>query len=365
MRPFPTSLAAALAVLLAIPAALADTTMDYEAVNRAAVDRHIVPGYVDLARAAKALDGAAETFCAAPTGEALPALQDAYHDTWEAWVGIRHVDFGPIQYLTRYHRIQFWPDPRNTLGRHLGGLLAEADPAALEPEPFAEASVAVQGLPALERLLFGRGPEALLAGDAAAAYRCAVVVAIGRNLARMTEAVLTDWIEADGYRSIVLEAGSGTVYEAPEEVTVDLFTGLLASLEALRDARLMRPLGSAPETARPRLAEAWRAGDTLGTVVVTIDALHDLYRLDGEGFGAALRAIGRDDLDQAAETGFAEARALAEGLNGPVDDLFRTADGRRRVEALAERLHSLRDMLAKEVAPALAIAPGFNSLDGD
>lgn len=348
------------------PGARADATMDYRAVNHAAVDRHIVPGYEALARAGDGLKVAADAFCAAPDAAGLEALRGAYHAAWDAWVAIRHIDFGPVQYLSRIHRIQFWPDARNILGRHLAGLLADADPARLEPDAFAEASVAVQGLPALERLLFGDDAAALLAGDAAARYRCDVVAAIGRNMATMTAGVLTDWIEPEGYRWIMLQAGEGgPVYETAAEATVDLVTSLLSSLEALRDARLMRPLGGEAKLARPRLAEAWRAGDTLRTVVVTLDALHALYRLDGDGFGAALRANGQAALDDAVETGFAEARAQAAALDGPVDALFRSAEGRRRVAALADRLHSLRELLAKDVAPALGIAPGFNSLDGD
>ena len=58
-----------------------------------------------------------------------------------------------IQVQNRGFRIQFWPDFRNKTGKQLSRVLAAKDRAALDEETFSRTSIAVQGLPALERLL--------------------------------------------------------------------------------------------------------------------------------------------------------------------------------------------------------------------
>src|SRR3546814_13295273 len=72
----------------------------------------------------------------------------------DAWTAVQHLRFGPSLLFLRYDRIEFWPDKRGVVRRHLSQLLSEQDAEALQLRPFANGSVAVQGFPGLERLLF-------------------------------------------------------------------------------------------------------------------------------------------------------------------------------------------------------------------
>src|SRR5205823_7679797 len=94
--------------------------------------------------------------------------RDAYRRTADAWTEIEFVRYGPISDDFRVDRLNYWPERKNATARGLAALLTKEGSADLAPARFAENSVAVQGLPALERLLFeGTAPD-FLGGSAKA-----------------------------------------------------------------------------------------------------------------------------------------------------------------------------------------------------
>ena len=155
-------LGAALAVAAANGAGAEESDRDpaYRRLNESFVERHVLPRYAQLADAAAALDAAGSRFCEAPATAAIDEVRSAFHAAADAWHGVEHLRFGPMESRLRAERLAFWPDPRNATGRQLGELLAGRDPAGLTPEGFLRASAAVQGLPAMEWLLFDAGAEA-------------------------------------------------------------------------------------------------------------------------------------------------------------------------------------------------------------
>src|SRR5204863_437791 len=70
-----------------------------------------------------------------------------------AWGGVEFLRFGPMATTGRPERFDFWPDPRGFTDRQLRTLIAQRDPAALDPATLEKKSVAVQGLTVLEILL--------------------------------------------------------------------------------------------------------------------------------------------------------------------------------------------------------------------
>src|SRR3546814_13939620 len=64
----------------------------------------------------------------------------------------------------RYEHIYFWPDPRGITLRQVQGLLGQADGSMPDAAGLATQSVALQGLPALEYVLYGHA--GLLAASA-------------------------------------------------------------------------------------------------------------------------------------------------------------------------------------------------------
>ncbi|WP_193187857.1 imelysin family protein [Nisaea sediminum] len=338
-----------------------DAETAYATIAAASVTNHILPRYERLAAAGATLAGEADAYCAAPDAAAFFALDRAFRDFWLSWADIRHIQFGPITYLDRAYRIQFWPDTRGKIGKQLARTLADADSASLSAERFATTSVAIQGLPALERLL-AEGHDGY--AGAKGAFRCALTRAIARNLATISEELVANWNPNDGYAHMVAVAGTGDgPYNEAYEVPVDLLQSLLGEIEANRDTRLGHPLGSTSETARPKLAEAWRSGLSREILGRSVSGLEDLY-LNG-GFDAALRTSGEAALADRIKGLFTRIESDVTTIGMPLYDAFEKTEGREKLQAIRTELKELAGLIGTDLAVALDISPGFNSRDGD
>jgi len=333
----------------------------YATIAGTSVANHILPRYGRLAARGATLADTAEAYCADRDAAAFFALDRAFRDYWLSWAGIRHIQFGPITYLDRGYRIQFWPDTRGKIGKQLARTFAGADSTILSPERFATTSVAIQGLPALERLLAeGHGGYDGAQGD----FRCALTLAIAHNLATISGELVADWNANDGYARLVAQAGTGTgPYSEAYEVPVDLLQSLLGEIEASRDIRLGHPLRSTAETARPKLAEAWRSGLSREILAESVSGLADLY-LNG-GFDAALRAGGENRLADRIKHLFSRISNDILTIGMPLYGAFESPEGRERLQTIRSELKELAALIGTDLAVALDISPGFNSRDGD
>jgi uncharacterized protein len=342
----------------------------YRRLNAALVEQHFLPRYERLAAATDRLAAAARAFCAGPDAGGLDALKAAHNEALDAWQGIQHVRFGPIELFMRASRFAFWPDPRNTTGRQLAEVIAGAQPDAITAEAFAKGSVAVQGFPALERLLFEEGAgDALLAGDPQAAFRCELMMAIGDNMATIAADVVRGWKGGDlAYAELMANPGaSNPYYRDHREATVDLFQSLQGGLEMLSDLKLAPPLGESVEGARPRLAESWRSGRSLENIRLNLEAAQALYEGEG-GYGmddVVREAAGDAELADLLERAFAQTLATARSIEGPLATAVADPARRPAVEQLALEARALKQIVNERLASALGIPIGFNAMDGD
>jgi len=339
------------AALLALAPALA-SAQDHEAVLERALSRHVLPSYGALTAETASLSATASAFCAGEAGRA--ALDAAYHAAFDAWMGVAHLRFGPSEADSRAFAIAFWPDGRGATARALATLIRDEDPAVDDPAAFADVSVAARGLFALDRLLFDA--EAAEIGPPADAYPCRLLVAIARDLAAGAAAIEQDW-RAD-YADLMRAPGPGNpVYTESKETSAELFGALVSGLEATRDLRLGRPLGTF-DRPRPRRAEAWRSDRPLRNVELSIAALADLAET------AFFPEIGRRRSDEVLAA-FARASALAERAPRPIVEAVVDPARRIAVEALATALRDAHAAIDDGIGGPLDLDAGFNALDGD
>ena len=332
-----------LLLCLAVPAAAAD----YVALNERAVERHVLPAYARLTAETARLDEAAQRSCAD-----VPALQAAWRQAMDAWQGAQHIRFGPVALFERHARFEFWPDPRNIAGRQLTQLFEARAPEAITPHSFTVGSVAVQGLGALERILFDKEAAAKLAADP---YRCDWLRAAARNVADMARETEAEWRD---YGPRFASATPGGTYHEPREATAELFKGLHAAVELVADHKLAKPLGEKPGKARPLLAESWRSGSSLAHIEENLAAGLSLY--DALSPGVADKA-----LDAELRGRFEATLAAAEAVKGPLKEAVDDPTRRAEVEKLQRQAAELKAALANQLSAALDLPLGFNALDGD
>jgi predicted lipoprotein len=325
----------------------------------------IVPAFDTLAARSADLDRSTRALCDAPTPQTLAAARAGFGSALDAWMRVEHLAFGPTVLFMRDNRFSFWPDPRNTTSRQLNQMLTERQDQAITPEAFAHGSIAVQGLPALERLLFEDTGTPLAAGSgtdegAAAAFRCRFATAITANLSGMAADLDREW------RAYVprLAALTGGPYESPRHASAELFKSFSNQLQRIADLKLGKPLGPSADKANPRLLENWRSDHALSNIVANLEALRELYA--GDGFHALAIKSGTDpEIDDLMTTGLDAALATARGIQAPLAGALSDTSQRAMVERLKLQVATLQSLAGGRLRAALDIPFGFNSMDGD
>jgi hypothetical protein len=321
------------------------SAQDDAAIVARAVEDHILPRYQALAVATRDLAAATADAC----GSETPEVTRAFHRAFDAWIGISHITFGPVEADGRFYALSFWPDTRGMTGRSLAGLIAGEDGVVDDAQDYATVSIAARGFYALEYLLFD--PEISTLGEGA--YRCRLAAAITADIAATVTDIQDNWNRT--FADLMLTAGSNDRFQSTDEAMRALFGALTAGLEFTADLRIGRPLGSF-DAPRPNRAEARRSGRSLAHVILSLEALADLAALLVEGDEALQR-----DLSDA----FGAALARAADLDDPVFAGVSDPQERLRIEVLQQRIRDVRTLVISELGPSLGVAAGFNSLDGD
>ena len=359
------AIAATLLLLIATPAwGLEDA--EYSAAVVATAKSAIIPGYRAFGDAAKEMQTRLDALCKSPGDDTLRSAQQQFAALTTAWARIQYISFGPIFEHQRAFRIEYWPDKRNVVGRQLADLLKKREHAALEPERFATTTVGVQGLPALERMLFGDDAlEALASGDGN--FRCGLLAAISNNLETIARDVVAGWTEGDTAYLARIDHPSEDDEELPSgrDAAGRLLNDLLTATIAMRDMKLLAPLGANQEKAKGQQAEYWRSGQSLAVLNANLEGWRALFGTD-QGLGGMLAAQpnGKTVADDVAATTDDAAKELAQ-ITMPLDKAVADAEQRKQVEAFAAQLVKLRDLLAGPVTTTLNLPVGFNALDGD
>lgn len=338
-----------------------------ETIARDAVDQFILPRIAAFKSRTEEQVNAVAALCAEGLQEAQAAqkaAQSAFVEAVHAWAPLDIVRFGPSARNNRLERILFWPDPRGIAVRQLNTLLAARKPEILEPAALAKQSVAVQGLTALEYLLFNeKKPLGEGAGEAAR-YRCGVAHAIALSIDAVAGEIQDGWQGEDGHRAKILNPGPDNVlYRDPAESAREVAKTLVLGFDLVRD-RIALPELSAASRERPRFARLpfERSGATGTFVHETVQALKDLY--DVCGFEAR---IGPDKKWM--------ANFLSTGWTGLLTESQRLDEVRAGAPGSEDHLHvvrklrfdvtSIRQIVVKELAANAGIILGFNALDGD
>jgi predicted lipoprotein len=336
---------------------------DHAAIARAALNEVIRPGYAALADETAALSDKVGTLCEAPSAASLEVARKAFAATVAAWSKVEILRFGPIVEDRRYERLFFWPDPKGLGDRQIRDALAKRDESVTKQEALSGKSVALQGLPALEYLLYGDGAATLAAPSEDGAFRCAFARAAAANSAGIAKSVADDWREGSPYETSFLAPGPDTTpYRAPKEVTLELFKSFTAGIELVRDQKLAKPLGATAEEARPKLAAFWRSGQSLANAAGNLEGVRALFAKGG------LAQVVADDspgVEKSVLFDLGHAIEVLNGIGKPMAELVKDEGLRGKIEALRVSLKSGGKTAADAIARGAGLAFGFNAMDGD
>ena len=341
--------------VMAVPAQAAD----FANFNASYARDVVAPAFKALAGETQKLAQAADDFAAQPSQDGFAALRIAYESVSDTWMQAQFFRLGPLGAQQRSDRFEYWPEKRPIIDKQLTALLANAKPESLEAAKFAQASVAVQGLPALERLLYGDTARQVLSAGPEQKARIAVIRAIAHNLDTLARELAADW------EKVLSDPKTATspFTQDPNEAAAQLYAGLMTGLQIVSDQKIAGPRGQTIDKAKPKSAEQWRAGRSLKNIKLNLQALREAAT-GKSGFTALLPA------DQAAlkteiTAAFDAALAAADAAPEPLDAAVTDAEGRKKVGALLIAVNHVRDIMKQKVPSAIGISLGFNELDGD
>ena len=224
-----------------------------------AIEGFVKPAYGRFHAVSSQLRGEMDALCADQSPDKLAAAQSTFLTLVDAWSEVETIRFGPVTEENRLERILFWPDRKSIGLKQVQAALAGKDASATDPATLKDKSVAMQGLGALEFVLFGTGSEALAEpGDP---YRCAYGAAIASNIEDMAAAILAGWQDPAGIaRQWANPAPDNPLYRTDEEAMTELFNVFVHGLEMVRDVRLNGFLGDDAGDDKPKQAVFWRSG---------------------------------------------------------------------------------------------------------
>ena len=322
----------------------------------------ILPNHAAFAEVAASQADKWTAFCSKPTTDGLDRLQTAYQETVRDFSRIELYRFGPARSDNLFQRLFYWPDRKGRGLKQVQRLLSGKDQTAATGDALRGKSVAVQGLPALEFILYGTGAETLMDTGS---FRCTYGTALAATIAKNASILSDRWASPTGYARLMMSSGpENTLYRDQGEVFQEFLRAAREQLQVIDQLKLGSVLGASLEKSKPKRAPFWRSNltilnirenlaavDQLVAAVVT-DLLSDKDGWQMDSFAFQFREI-RKVLDNVEASGTPWVNAV-----GDPEIYEKLTYGRLPVQG-AETL------VGDSFASSLGLSLGFNSLDGD
>lgn len=353
---------AALVAAFALPAA-AQSVIPENDIITGAIESYIRPAFDQFATETASLSDDLAALCETPSDALLGTAQDQFRSAVIAFSRIEFVRMGPLGKFDRLERLLFWPDRKGIALRQVQTALADKDPTAATPETLQGKSVAMQGLAALEFLLFGTGSDDLT--SAAGDYRCAYARSAATLIDGLAQTIDAEWHDTspEGASAHMLSPQpTFDDYRTTTEVLEKLAATLVHGTETMRDQRLTPILGASGDKPKPRSALFWRSNMTVPALAANFAGLHDFFLA-----ARYPEAIGKTN-DWVAKGAIFEFENAARAAALVVDPMEKAVTDPEQVQALKYMVvitGSLDHLLGENLAAALGLSFGFSALDGD
>ena len=342
-----------IAATIFVSSALAD------GIENRVVEHFILPQYLAFEDAAAVQTRQMEALCVEPSEAHLRTARTAFEDLVLQWSRAEIIRFGPVVHENRLERILFWPDRKSIGLKQVQRAIGQKDQTVLTIGSLQKKSVALQGLGALEFILFGTGAnDALLhQGD----FRCQFGLTVSSALLEVAAEIVTEWDKTGGYGDILQNPGKNNEkYRESAETKRDILGTIAHGPGIIFDTRLKKYLGEDASLAKPKSGLFWRSGMTLKNIAANIQGLRDFAQ------AADFNALLEDEQHWIIDSYLFETNNAirATKLESPVLEAPATS-ARSKLEYLALVLHSMAEIATDDLAQALGLTAGFSSLDGD
>lgn len=347
-------------LMVALPVA-AQTPPTPDTIMAAAVNEFIRPGFAELATETETLAGAMAGLCATPSAATLETAKTAFAGVAVSYGRIEFLRIGPLMQANRTDRLLFFPDRKGIALRQVQAILAGDDASNTDATVLATKSVAVQGLTALEFVLYGTDAETLTTADGA--FRCGYGNAIAQNMANIARDMTAEWNADGGTADHLMHPKPEYADYRTETEALEQLVGLVAhGVEAVRDARLNPFIAKGEAPAKPKQAIFWRSNLTVPMFEANLSGLADIMSRS-----AVARAVpeAHKDLYDAIQAEFAKGMEAGGVITSPVEQAVDDPAQAKGFVDMVEVTRNLQALIGDTLSTALGLSVGFSSMDGD
>ena len=341
----------------------AEQKYNHAKIARQTLSDHIRPGYRALENVLSGYEEVLRQGCITPDAPALEKIYQGFISVLIQWGRIQHIRFGPVVEENRLEKIAFWPDAKGLGRRQVNRLIRRKDPSVLDPATLGKKSVAVQGLSALEVVLYSAGGQPALTVEKFNDYRCRYAQAIVQNLIRITRAIQSEWSKDGTFHQIWFSPGKeNPLYLTPAEVTKEIAQSYFDALEQIRTHKIAAPMGLRPNQRKATRPPFDRSHSSAAYISANISGVADLVRKSGV----------LDELDEDALLTFQQILSELEFSTTILDRIARGEPGkftdpeiRRQLLPIGSPLRVARDTGGLLLLGETGFATRFNDSDGN
>ncbi len=360
----------AVAILSVQSARSNEINLDYRSINASIVENIILKDYAQLASLSETFNQNIQQACSfESSGEGKVnsqkivslKLQKLFIELRLAWAKVQLISFGPISFLERRERLDYWPDKHRVGERQLRKLLNSEEPIEWNIENFRDKSVAVQGLNAMERILFSK--EEYLDNK-----RCQLAKLVAVNVMNISAEVSSQWSKKPiEFKNDLLNPSPDlTFFANSKEVSSVLLNDMSTQLRFLSDIKIANGLPKKGNKAgNYRQLESWRTGSTFALMKSNILTIENYYK---QGFAEQIIKFWPKKHQQIIKL-FTDALDIVEFLHSQatvsMNQLLTQQNNLDRLKQLQNILFDIDVIFKKEIVSALNLNIKFNALDGD
>ncbi len=297
----------------------------------------ILPLYQHATEQSKALHEQSQTLCQSGTVSTadLATLRKQWLAVAQAWAKAEAVNFGPATENMAHLYINYFPDERGLVHKSVATLVK--DNPNLNPKQFSDESAIVQGVPALEDILYSN--------DGLDKAQCNYVISASNELHRRLNAISEQW-----------QKNGDTLLDTANPTTGmnQYLNGLLFHIENLKSTGIGKPLGLI--SLKKGHVPAHTAGESKAIISAKLailkQTLNDKQLVDLIG--------GKSDITQKMTASIEQIETELSNLPNDISKAPQTQQ-----QALYDGLTDLTKQIKRGLMPLLGVQVGFNSTDGD
>ncbi|MBB4952972.1 putative lipoprotein [Agrobacterium vitis] len=331
------------------------------AVMEKVVDGFIRPGYRQFNDKAGQLHRDVAALCAAPSETHFIAAKSAFTEAVKAWGRIEIVRVGPVIEDNRFEHVLFYPDRKGLALKQIQGAIASNDDSFAHADSLRQKSVAMQGLGALEYVLYGTGADSL-AKDSNS-FRCRYGAAIAGNVENLAAELSRLWEQPGGIQDAWKKPGpDNEVFRDGPEAVTGLLGILVHGTETVRDERIETFFRPSSNKTAPKQAIFWRSGLTFTSISANVGGVRDL--LTEANVASLLPADKRGIVDKI--TTLANQLITTASTITPDMELAVSRDeDKAKLQSLLADSRTMITDLSDGVGRSVGLTAGFSFADGD